>query len=251
MRARRFLTLLTILLSALASAGEPLTVAVASNFRQTAQALASRYESETGTEVRLSSGSTGALYARINNGAPYDVLLAADAARPALLAESGLGVAATRATYAIGTLVVWSRAPELVGADCRRALGESTDGRIAIANPEIAPYGKAAVQFLENAGILTTVGPSLALGENVSQALQFAATGNARFGVVASALLQSPALPDASCSWAVPADLHDPIEQQMIVLSDAANPKAAVRFAEFLGSDTARSIIAAAGYRLP
>ncbi|MDJ0700458.1 MAG: molybdate ABC transporter substrate-binding protein [Woeseiaceae bacterium] len=251
MRTRRFLTLVTILLPALAGAGEPLTVAVASNFRATAQELAGRYETETGTELRLSSGSTGALYARINNGAPYDVFLAADAERPSLLAESGLGLAATRRTYAIGALVVWSRDPKLAGGDCREALDAAKNARIAIANPETAPYGKAAIQFLENAGILTATRPSLALGENVSQALQFAATGNARFGIVAAPLLRSPALPAASCSWTVPAELHDPIEQQVIVLKRAANPDAATRFAEFLASDNARNIISSAGYRLP
>ncbi len=250
MRRRRFLMLLTILVPALAGAGESLTVAVASNFQQTARELASLYESETGMAVRLSTGSTGALYARISNGAPYDVFLAADALRPALLADSGLGLAATRSTYAIGVLVVWSRDPEFAGGDCRKALGETGTGRIAIANPDTAPYGKAAVQFLETAGILAAQ-PSLALGENVSQALQFAASGNAQFGIVAAPLLHSPALPTASCSWSVPAELHDPIEQQVIVLRDAAHPEAAARFVEFLVSDTARSIISTAGYRLP
>ncbi len=251
MRTRRFLTLFTILLPALASAGEPLTVAVASNFRQTARELVTRYEADTGTAIRLSSGSTGALFARISNGAPYDVFLAADAARPALLAESGLGLADTRTTYAIGALVLWSRDPGLEGLDCRDALEETVATRIAVANPETAPYGRAALQFLENAGILTAANPSLALGENVSQALQFAATGNAQFGIVAAPLLRSPALPDGSCNWPVPAELHDPIEQQLIVLADAAHPEAAARFAGFLTSDVARSIIAAAGYRLP
>ncbi len=251
MRTRRILTLITTLMPALVGAGEPLTVAVASNFRPTAQELVRVYETETGTELRLSSGSTGALFARINNGAPYDVFLAADAERPSLLAESGLGVPLTRRTYAIGALVVWSRDPKLAGDDCRKALGEAENLRIAIANPETAPYGKAAIQFLENAGILAATRPSLALGENVSQALQFAATGNARFGIVAAPLLRSAALPAASCSWPVPAELHDPIEQHVIVLERAVYPEAAARFAEFLASDTARHIISSAGYRLP
>ncbi len=251
MRARRLLGLLTLLLPALASAGQPLTVAVASNFQQAARDVANAFESSTGIRVRISSGSTGALYARIRHGAPYDVFLAADAARPALLAESGLALADTRRTYAHGALVVWSRDPALRGVDCRRALAEIGTSKVAIANPATAPYGQAALQFLEHADLMPAIERSLAFGENISQAMQFVATGNARLGIVAAPLLNSPALPPATCSWPVPADMHDPIEQQAIVLRRAADPDAARQFADFLVGETARDIIGSAGYRLP
>lgn len=228
--------------------GEPLTVAVASNFALPAEALADRFTAETGHAVTLSTSSTGKLYAQIVNGAPFDLFLAADSRRPQLLEASGLAVPGTRFTYAVGALVVWSRDPSLAAGDCRRALEDPGFGRVAIANPELAPYGAAARQFLEAAGLWVQVQPRLVYGENIAQALHFVATGNAALGLVARSQAVDTRLPVASCSWPVPGDLHDPISQDAVVLRRAARNPAAAAFAAFLRGPAAAIIIRRFGY---
>jgi molybdate transport system substrate-binding protein len=190
--------------------------------------------------------STGKLYAQIVNGAPFDVLLAADSERPTRLEALDHGVAGTRFTYAIGELVLWSRRAE----NCRASLEGHGTGRIAIANPDTAPYGSAARDFLKEAGLWERVEPRLVIGENIAQALQFVATGNAELGFIAWSQLHTPALPDATCTWPVPPSTHAPIEQQAVLLARAIANTTAKRFLGFLRSDAARVIIRRHGYRL-
>lgn len=242
MRARAFL--IALLLTGQAVAGDSLLVAVASNFAHTATELAARFEQETGTAVRLSGGSTGKLYAQIINGAPYDVFLAADAARPAILERSGFAVPGSRRTYAIGRLVIYSIRVD----DCLAALRDSQAGRIAIANPAIAPYGAAARQYLERAGLWEGVSVRAVYGENIAQALHFASTGNAVAALVARSQLRARFVPEPRCAFEIPAAMHDAVEQQVVLL-DADNPAAAL-FVEFLGSAAARRIIEQAGYEV-
>ena len=184
MRIRRLLYLFVLLLPAASAAGDRLTIAVASNFAQVALELAEAFARDTGAAVRVSTGSTGKLYGQIVNGAPFDVFLAADAVRPALLENAGEGLAGTRRTYAIGSLVFWSRAPELAD-QCTDALA-NLDGRLAIANPVTAPYGRAAKEYLMAEGRWEALEPSLVFGESAAQTLQFVATGNAQAGLVAA-----------------------------------------------------------------
>jgi molybdate transport system substrate-binding protein len=195
----------------------------------------------------LSTASTGKLFAQIVNGAPFDVLLAADSDRPQRLESSGAGVAGTRFTYAIGELVLWSRRV----SDCRGNLERAGMGRIAIANPDTAPYGSAAREFLESSGLWERVESRLVIGENIAQALQFAATGNAELGFIARAQLGVPVLPEATCAWPVPTGTHAPIEQQALLLAHAASNPGARTFLEFLRGEAARAIIRRHGYRLP
>ena len=249
MVGRRCLFLLLIL--PFAAGGEPLTVAVASNFQTTAQELGKAFERGTGRAVRISAGSTGKLYGQIVNGAPFDVFLAADVERPARLERTGDAVPATRITYAIGSLVLWSRDAALAGANCRNELENLAGAKLAIANPETAPYGRAAIEFLEAAKLLETVRPSLVIGENISQTLHFVATGNARLGFVAASQIARPELPRSTCAWTVPDDMHRPIAQQAVLLQRSVNRDAGQQFLEFLVSERARSIIVAAGYRVP
>jgi molybdate transport system substrate-binding protein len=251
MRARRFLFLFALILPAWAAGGQPLTVAVASNFQQTAREIGLSFEDRTGVAVRISAGSTGKLYGQIVNGAPFDVFLAADADRPQRLEASGHGIVGTRRTYAIGSLVLWSRDPGLVGHDCRDALESLDNRKLALANPRTAPYGRAAREFLQAAGLWESVEPSLVFGENASQALQFVATGNARFGLVAASQTLAPELPEATCAWSVPQELHAPLEQQAIVLQRATGNDYAMQFVEFLLGDYGRGVITDAGYLLP
>jgi molybdate transport system substrate-binding protein len=246
----RCLIPLAILLCPLpaASAGE-LTVAVASNFRAPAEELAELFTQATDHRVRLSVASTGKLYAQIVNGAPFDVFLAADTQRPRLLEQAGLGVAGTRFTYALGSLVLWSRDPGLRGADCREALADSGGGPVAIANPAIAPYGAAAREFLTASGLWPAVEPRLVYGENIAQALHFVVSANATLGFIARSQAIDPRLPPASCSWAVPDNLHAPVAQQALVLTRAQDSAAAGVFIAFLKSAAATDVIRRFGYK--
>ena len=235
-------TLLILLLADAAKAAEPLTIAVASNFARSAAELAARFEDETGIAVRLSNGSTGKLYAQIVNGAPFDLYLAADAERPEKLEASGLAVSGSRFTYARGQLTLWSAKFD----DCHEAL--RAGGWIALANPETAPYGRAAREYLQAAGYWDDVNERIAYGENVMQAMQFAATGNADAGLVARSVLDGSHTPDARCMWAVPGEFHEPIEQQAVLLARAKDDARALRLIEFLRSETALTIIEGHGY---
>ena len=236
-----------ILLPVAAPGEDYVTVAVASNFASTARDISAQFSQESGFRVRITTASTGKLYAQIVNGAPFDILLAADAARPLRLETGGAGVRGTRFTYALGALVLWSRQAD----DCREALQRADGGRIAIANPETAPYGAAAKSFLQQSGLWDSIGDRLVVGENISQTLQFAASGNAELGFIARAQLRAPSLPPASCSWPVPETMHAAIEQQAILLQRGAGTQGAEAFLRFLRGEAGRAIILRHGYGLP
>jgi molybdate transport system substrate-binding protein len=250
---RKCLPILVLLLPLCAASAqaERVRVAVASNFAATAAALGSDFTAATGFDVEIVAGSTGKLYAQIEHGAPYDVFLAADAERPARLEASGNIVAGSRRSYAEGTLVAWSRAPAADGSACLEALAAGVPGKVAIANPELAPYGRAAREYLVNIGLWDAVQPRLVLGENIAQALQFAASGGAVVALVAAAQLEVPGLPAGVCAEPVPAAMHAPIEQQVVWLRRAAGNPAAAAFVEYLKGAAAAERIAAAGYRVP
>jgi molybdate transport system substrate-binding protein len=236
-----------ILLPVAAPGEDYVTVAVASNFASTARDISEQFSRASGTRVRITTASTGKLYAQIVNGAPFDILLAADTERPLRLETSGEGVRGTRFTYALGALVLWSRQVD----DCREELQRADGGRIAIANPETAPYGAAARSFLRQSGLWDSLGDRLVVGENISQTLQFAASGNAALGFIARAQLRTPSLPPASCSWPVPETMHATIEQQAILLQRGTDRIAAKSFLQFLRGDAGRAIIQRDGYGLP
>jgi molybdate transport system substrate-binding protein len=236
------------------AANEPVTVAVASNFAPTTRDLAAEFEQQTGTAIRISSASTGKLYAQITNGAPFDLFLAADTRRPQLLEDSGHAVANSRTTYALGRLMLWSRDPDLAGDDCRAHLAKLGRKRLAIANPKTAPYGVAAQQVLINIDAWNAVAPRLVTGENISQTLQYVSSGNASLGFIAATQALDDRLPAATCSWQVPGELHQPIEQQAVLLNRSiphANNPAAKAFLEFLQNPAGTAIIEQHGYTLP
>ena len=240
--------LLTPLLS---FADDGLSVAVASNFQSAAAEIAAGFTRTTKTPVRISAGSTGKLYAQIVNGAPYDVFLAADTARPKLLEDAGLAISGSRVTYAIGELVLWSADASLSDGDCLQALLEGRYRKLAIANPETAPYGLAARAFLESTGVLDAASDRLVLGESVSQTLHFVATGNATLGLVARSQIGAGLPVDTACSWPVPASSHVALDQQGVVLSRSGKPQAATEFMAFLRSTEAAAILERSGYAVP
>jgi len=231
-------------------ANDVVTVAVASNFTGTAGNLAATFTEETGIEIRLSPGSTGKLYAQILHGAPYDIFLAADERRPLLLERGGHSVRGSRSTYAMGGLVLWSRDERLRGKDCHAVLRQGDYGHLALANPETAPYGAAARQFLVAENLWDSVSPRAVYGESVSQTMQFVASGNANLGFIAKAQTKTQGLPAATCSWPVPATMHAPIRQQLVLLSRATDNQGARRFLEFLKTSEAEEIIRQHGYRV-
>lgn len=222
-------------------------VAVASNFRGAAQEIAAGFDAASGHRTVLIFGSTGKHYAQIVNGAPFDVFLAADAERPERLERSGHAVAGTRFTYALGRLALWSADPERV-VDGAALLKQGDFRRLAIANPVLAPYGRAARETLEALAAWRAAEPRLVTGDNVAQAYQFAASGNAEIGLVAwSLLLQGEAGPGGSW-WQVPESLHAPIAQQAVLLRENPGGRA---FLEYLRGPDALAILRARGYGVP
>ena len=230
----------------LTSIADTVNVAVASNFNHTLRQLAPLFLASTGHRLRISPASTGKLYAQIRHGAPYDVFLAADSERPLRLVREGLALADSRRTYAVGRLVLWSPSLEFTG-DAKRVLSSDRYRHLAIANPDVAPYGAAAEQTLRVMGLWDKLQPRLARGENIGQAFQFVVSGAAELGLVSGAQLVTLARNDGY-QWWVPADLHAPIRQQAVLLRDASDKAAAGEFLQFLLGREAAELIRGNGY---
>lgn len=221
-------------------------VAVAANFIAPAEQIAAVFESSTGHEVRLSSGSTGALYAQITQGAPFAILLAADDFRPSRAVDEGYGVADTVFTYAIGRLALFS--PLLDMSDGQAALSAGDFTHLAIADPETAPYGAAALEVLEALDLSAAILPKLVTGQSVAQALQFVKSGNAEIGLLAVSQVLDES---AGQVWRIPATLHTPVRQDAVLLRMGEGNEAALAFLAFLKSDEAHKIIDQYGYDVP
>ena len=218
-------------------------VAVAANFTVAAREIAAAFENATGDPALLSFGSTGQLYAQIVQGAPFEVFLAADEERPRLTEREGLAVPGSRRTYAVGRLVLFSMEEGRVRGP--GALRDPDLGRIALANPALAPYGRAAMEVVRALGLEAVLRDRQVIGQNVSQAHQFVRTGNAELGFLALSQIASSA--DGS-HWLVPQDLHAPIRQEAVLLKAGRNNPAAARFLDFLGSETSLEILRRHGY---
>ena len=225
------------------AAADEIVVAVAANFAKPMAALVERFEAETAHRVRITTGSTGKHYAQIRNGAPFDAFFAADADRPRLLEDAGVGVPGSRFTYAIGRLALWSPRSEYVDAE-GKILEDGGFRHLAIANPSLAPYGAAARDVLAAKGVLDALERKLVFGEDVGQTFGFVHSGAAELGFVAYAQLVADDGVGGS-HWLVPAALHAPIEQQALLLVDSPAARA---FVEFVTGDAARAIIERFGY---
>ena len=197
-------------------------------------------------------GASGTFYAQIAQGAPFDLFLSADSAYPRDLVQKGLADGATLFTYAIGHLVLWS--PAASPLDVSRGLAVLRDSRVrkvAIANPLHAPYGRAAEAALKQAGLWTAVESKLVLGENITQAAQFVATGAADVGLIARSLAFAPEMRSRGKFWDVPPSMHPRLEQSGVVLARAADPAAAARFRAYFRGEAGRRILARHGFDLP
>lgn len=228
---------------------ETIRVAVASNFSAPVQEISAEFSQATGHELQISAGSTGRLFAQIQNAAPYDVFLAADARRPALLEQAGAAISGSRFTYALGQLALWSRDPNFSNLACEKDLRNLGRRKLAIANPVLAPYGVAAQQYLQRIGAWDEVKDKLVFGENIAQTLHFATSGNASIAIVAQAQLTVAAQFEPVCVVNIGEQFHEPILQQAVQLrGSVAETK---EFLEFLRGPKAREIIQRYGYRLP
>lgn len=231
---------------AVAAAAE-VTVAVAGNFAAPMREIATGFERETGHRVLLSAGGTGKLYAQIKAGAPFDLLLAADDETPLRLESEGDAVAGSRFTYAVGGLVLWSRIAGYV--DDQGAILKTGDFRkLALANPRLAPYGAAATEVLTATGALEAVRARLVTAENIAQAQQFVASGNAELGFVARSQVLRDGKLVAGSAWLVPPALHEPIRQDAAVLQRGRGKPAVAALVAWLKGDAARAVIRAYGY---
>ena len=235
-------TLAAGLVSSAASAAE-VRVAVAANFTAAAREIVALFHDATDHRAILSFGSTGQLFTQISQGAPFEVLLAADQARPARAEAQGLAVAGSRFTYATGRIVLYSTDPALVTGP--ETLREGDFTRLAIANPVTAPYGAAAVEGMKALGVYEAVADRIVQGNNIAQTYQFVATGNAEVGIVALSQVAGHAW---GSRWLVPEDLHSPVSQDAVLLASAADNAAARAFLAFLRGPAAAAVKARYGY---
>jgi molybdate transport system substrate-binding protein len=244
---KRCLSALVGLVSAVGVQAGEVSVAVAANFTAPMQRIAAQFEADTGHKAVLSFGATGKFYAQIKNGAPFDVLLAADDETPARLEKEGQG--GSRTTYAIGKLVLWSKQPGLVD-DRGEVLKAARFERLALADPKLAPYGAAAVEAMTRLGVLDALRPKLVQGENIAQTYQFVATGNAQLGFVALSQVWADGKLKEGSAWLVPGSLYSPIRQDAILLNKGKDNPAAAALLQYLRGVKAAGIIRAYGYDL-
>jgi molybdate transport system substrate-binding protein len=241
-----FLSFLSLM--APAQAGDAL-LAVAANFTAPMQKIAQAFEQDTGHKAVLSFGATGSFYAQIKNGAPFDVLLAADDDTPLKIEKEGLSVVGSRFTYATGQLVLWSKQAGLVD-NKGEVLRSGKFQKLAIANPKLAPYGLAATETLTQLGLLSELQPKIVMGESVGQTYQFLVTENAQLGFVALSQVFADGKITQGSAWVVPAKLHNPIQQDAVLLNSGKSNPAAAALLTYLKSDKARAIIKSYGYQL-
>lgn len=221
-------------------------VATASNFSETLKTIAQRYEKKTAHKVTIISGSSGKLYAQIKHGAPFDAFFSGDVKRAELLDKQSIAVAGSRFTYAIGKLVLWSPKTDYIDQQ-GNVLKEKQYRYLAIANPKLAPYGKAAQEFLHELELWDSLRDRMVRGENIGQTLQFVKSGNAQLGLIAYSQIKRPDHTIEGSFWKIPETLYTPIKQQAVLLKDN---KLTRDFYTFVKSSEARSIIQSFGYSI-
>ncbi|HXN95781.1 MAG TPA: molybdate ABC transporter substrate-binding protein [Candidatus Acidoferrales bacterium] len=229
--------------------GQEIRIAAAADLKFAMGELTVEFEKQSGTKVNVTYGSSGNFFSQLQNGAPFDLFFSADIEYPKKLEAAGLAEPGTLYGYGVGRIVIWTPADAKVDVSKYgwKTLLDASVEKIAIANPEHAPYGRAAVAALLNAGIYESVKSKLVYGENISQAAQFVRSGNAQAGIVAMSLAVSPAMHDGK-RWEIPAEMHPAIEQGAVVLKNAKNKEAAQAFLEFVKSAAGRTILSKYGF---
>jgi molybdate transport system substrate-binding protein len=240
--------LASLLLAALPAHAEDIFVAAAANFTAPMKLIAAEFEKDSGHTVVASFGSTGKFYAQIKNGAPFEVLLAADDETPAKLVKESMAVTGSQFTYAVGKLVLWSAKPGLVD-DAGGVLKKGDFKHLSLADPKLAPYGAAGVETLKALGVYETAQPKIVTAETITQAYQFISSGNAELGFVALSQVLKDGRTEGS-SWLVPGNLYTPIRQDAVVLPPGKGKAAVDALMKFLKGDKAKAIIKSFGYEL-
>jgi molybdate transport system substrate-binding protein len=225
------------------ASAEELRIAVASNALPVIKELSRIFSAQTGHKISLSAASTGKLYAQIVNGAPYDILMAANEREPLRLVKAKLAFTASRSTYAIGRLVLYSTRIPLQDRSGDVVLKERKWSKLAIANPRTAPYGNAARQVLKRLKLWGAVQHQLVRGENISQAFYFTHSGNAELGFVALSQIKALGSNVSAEYWSIPSLWYHPLRQQMVILKRTKHKVAAEEFLSFMMSDDAREIL--------
>ena len=223
-------------------------VAVAANFAEVIQDLKPAFERASGHKLQSTTGSTGKLYAQIKEGAPFHILLSADANTPERMEKEKIAVAGSRFTYAIGKLTLWSADPGRIGPDGAAALKASDVRHIAIANPDLAPYGVAARETLQSLGLWDSLKAKIVMGQNIGQTHSMVATGNAQLGFVALSAVIGPRESAKGSRWDVPQMQFTPLRQDAVLLNAGGTNEAAIAFLKFLRTPEARAVIERYGY---
>lgn len=226
---------------------EVIHAAVASNFTAPMKQIVAQFEERTGHDVTLSFGSSGKLFAQIQNGAPFQVYFSADQQKPEALENAGLAAPGSRFTYAVGSLALWSATPGFVDEDYT-PLKNLEFRKLALANPKLAPYGIAAVEVLNALKLRETTKPKWVMGENIAQTYQFVDSGNADLGFVALSQVLDNGKLKKGCAWPVPAELHSPIRQDAVLLRRAQDNAGAKALLDYIRGDEAHGILRAYGY---
>jgi molybdate transport system substrate-binding protein len=241
------LTLLCLATTLSVARADEVSVAVAANFSAPMARIAAAFLQDTGHKAVLSFGSTGKFYAQIKNGAPFQILLAADQETPARLEQEGQALAGSRFTYATGRLVLWSRQSGLVD-DQGEVLRKGAFEKIAIADPKLAPYGAAAVAVMDKLGVRQALLAKTLQGENIGTAYQWVSTGNAALGFVALSQVMLEGQMVQGSAWIIPASLHAPLRQDAVALPASRDKPAAAALLAYLKGDKAKAIMGTFGY---
>jgi molybdate transport system substrate-binding protein len=235
------------------AADREINVAAAADLSAALQEVATSYEKRTGVVVKLSFGASGALTQQIQNGAPFDIFFSADMDYPRQLITGGQAESATLYRYAVGRLVLWvpNDSPLDVERKGMDVLLDLSVKKISIANPQHAPYGRAAVAALNHYGLYEKISDRLVLGENVSQAGQFVESGNAQLGFVALAHAVAPGMQSKGKYWMVPAEAYPPLDQGVVLISHSAHRQDAAAFLEYIKTAEVASVLRRYGFSLP
>jgi molybdate transport system substrate-binding protein len=249
---KHIILLLAVLLTSTCARAQGVKVAAAADLKFAMAELAAQFEKQSGTKLDVTYGSSGNFLTQIQNGAPFDLFFSADSEYPKKLETAGLAEPGTLREYAVGRIVIWTPGDSEMNAakDGWKCLLDQRVKRIAIASPEHSPYGRAAVAAMKKAGIYEQVKDKLVYGENISQAAEFVQSGNAQAGIVALSLAMSPAMKDGN-RWEVPAKLYPPIFQSVVVMKASKNKDAALKFLQFVKSETGQEILLRFGFTIP
>ena len=252
--ATKFLSLVLVwIMAAVMPASAQITVAAAADLNAALTEIAADYEKSGGGTVRLSFGSSGNLFNQIQNGAPFDVFFSADLDYPEKLIEAGLAEKASLYPYAVGQLVLWVTASSSLDLQHRgmNILLDPSVKKISLANPEHAPYGRAAVAALRHFGLYEKVSHRFVFGENVSQAAQFVESGNAQAGFVALSHAMVPGMRDKGRYWIIPSDAYPASQQAVVILSHSSKKAEAAAFLQYLQKAEATGVLRHYGFSVP